>query len=410
MMPTNSQWLIVTVKEPVMFHQTADETWLFNPNRRYIVNANRVGPIEQFIDTVSELDGASLYQRLRANQNITGAKILVERNRERGIGDLLFLTGPLGYLHHLSGGDVEIDLMSFADRGIVLTHSPLIHNKCVKCGPLEYDHLRMYNYHWLVNTVTEQDTEGDQLNVYDALYQQLGFLPEDVEPRWKRPSATLVAEDFQNLDRLFHYVWTQRKIDLRRIGYFVVAPFANATLRSMNYKTWLEIIKQMATRRPVMVVGNSSLRLPDMDMSAGEFSQQVASIGGGVFNAVDSTTIRVLMALIARSIGLVCVDSAPLYMAQALNIPAISIWGTHAPASRIGYDKTYMDLAIWKQDACQFSPCFAYGKFPVNKCPQGQRQISCEVTAAVTADDVLKKVDIIESANTQLGKFAAKPA
>lgn len=408
MMPTNSQWLIVTVKEPVMFHQTADETWLFNPNRRYIVNANRVAPIEQFIDTVSELDGASLYQRLRANQDITGAKILVERNRERGIGDLLFLTGPLSYLHHLSGGDVSIDLMSFADRGVVLTHSPLISNKCVKCGPLEYDHLRMYNYHWLVNTVTEQDAEGDQLNVYDALYQQLGFVPEDVEPKWKRPTATLVSDDFQNLDRLFHHVWTQRKIDLRRIGYFVVAPFANATLRSMNYRTWLEIIKQLATRRPVMVVGNSSLRLPGMDMSAGEFSHNVASIGAGVFNAVDSTTIRVLMALIARSVGVVCLDSAPLYMAQALNIPAISIWGTHAPGSRIGYDKNLMDLAIWKQEACAYAPCFAYGKFPVNKCPAGAHQACCEVTGSVTADDVLKKVDMIESANAQLGKFAAK--
>jgi hypothetical protein len=410
MIPTNSQWLIVTVKEPVMFHQTADETWLFNPNRRYIVNANRIGVIEQFIDTVSELDGASLYHRLRANQDITGAKILVERNRERGIGDLLFLTGPLGYLHHLSGGDIEIDLMAFADRGVVLTHSPLINNKCVKCGPLEYDHLRMYNYHWLVNTVTEQDTEGDQLNVYDALYQQLGFVPEDVEPKWKRPNAVLVADDFQNLDRLFQHVWTQRQIDLRRIGYFVVAPFANATIRSMNYGTWLEIIKKLATRRPVMVVGNSSLRLPTMDMSAGEFSQRVAGIGGGVFNAVDSTTIRVLMALIARSVGVICLDSAPLYMAQALNIPAISIWGTHAPGSRIGYDKTYMDLAIWQQDACKFSPCFAYGKFPVNKCPSGIHQACCEVTGAVTADDVLSRVDIIESANAQLGTFAAKPA
>lgn len=410
MMPSNSQWLIVTVKEPVMFTQTADETWLFNPNRRYIVNANRVKQIEQFIDTASELDGASLYHRLRANQNITGAKILVERNRERGIGDLLFLTGPLAYLRHLSGDDVEIDLMSFADRGVVLTHSPLISNKCVRCGPLEYDHLRMYNYHWLVNTVTEQDSEGDQLNVYDALYQQLGFVPEEVEPKWKRPTATLVSEDFQNLDRLFHYVATQRNLDLRRLGYFVVAPFANATIRSMNYDTWLQIIKQLSTRRPVMVVGNSSLRLPSMDMSAGEFSQRVAAIGGGVFNAVDSTTIRVLMALIARSVGVICLDSAPLFLAQALNVPAVSIWGTHAPGSRIGYDKTYMDLAVWKQEACLHSPCFAYGNFPVNKCPNGIRQTCCEVISAVTADDVLRKVDIIESANIQLGTFAAAKA
>ena len=408
MIPINSQWLVVSVKEPVMFHQTADETWLFNPNRRYIVNANRVAQIEQFIDTVSELDGASLYSRLRSNVDITGAKILVERNRERGIGDLLFLTGPLAFLNHLSGGNVEIDVMAFADRGVVLTHCPLISNKCVKCGPLEYDHLRMYNYHWLINTVTEQDTEGDQLNVYDALYQQLGFNPEDVEPKWKRPTATLMADDFQNLDRLFRHVWDQRKVDLRRIGYFVVAPYANATLRSMNYKTWLEVIKQLATRRPVMVVGNSSLRLPDMDMSAGEFNQQVGSIGGGVFNAVDSTTIRVLMALIARSVGVICLDSAPLYMAQALNVPAISIWGTHAPGSRIGYDKNLMDLAVWKQKACNFSPCFAYGKFPVNKCPNGIHQACCEVTASVTPDDVLSKVDMIESANAQLGQFAAK--
>ena len=383
-----------------MFHQTADETWLFNPNRRYIVNANRVAAIEQFLTDVSELDGASLYHRLRAGQNVTGAKILVERCRERGIGDLLFLTGPLGFLNHVSGSNVEIDVMSFADRGVVLTHSPLIHNKCVKCGPLEYDHLRMYNYHWLINTVTEQHSEGDQLNVYDALYQQLGFDPKDIEPKWKRPSATLLAEDFQNLDRFYKFVWDARKVDLRRIGYFVVAPFANATLRCMNYGRWLDIIKALAVRRPVVVVGNSGLRLPETDMSAGEFSQAVGSIGGGVFNAVDSTSLRVLMALIARSTGVVSLDSAPLYIAQALNVPAISIWGTHAPGARIGYDKNYMDLAVWKQDACQNSPCFAYTRFPVDKCPDGPRQISCAVTADVSVDDVLMKVDMIESNST----------
>lgn len=410
MMPTNTQWLIVSVSEPVMFHQTADESWLFNPNRRYIVNANRVKPIEQFICNVSELDGASLYMRLQAGKDITGAKILVERSRERGIGDLLFLTGPLAFLNHVSGGDVEVDVMAFADRGVVLTHSPLIANKCVKCGPLEYDHLRMYNYHWLPNTVTEQDSEGDQLNVYDALYQQLGFNPEDIEPKWKRPQATLVNEDFQNLDRLFRHIWDNRKIDLRRIGYFVVAPFSNATLRSMKYGQWLEIIKALATRRPVIVVGNSSLRLPDMDMSAGEFNAHVAQIGGGVFNAIDSTTIRVLMALISRSFCTIGLDSAPLYLAQAVNTPAISIWGTHAPGARIGYDKNYMDLAIWNQEACRQSPCFAYGKFPVEKCPNGIRQGVCEVLGAVTVDDVLKKVDMVESANAGSKFTPAAPA
>jgi ADP-heptose:LPS heptosyltransferase len=406
MMPSDSQWLIVSVKEPVMFHQTADETWLFNPNRRYVVNANRVKPIQEFIETTSDLEGASLYTRLTAGKNITGAKILVERNRERGLGDLLFLTGPLAFLNHVSGSDVQIDVMAFADRGLVLTHSPLIHNRCVKCGPLEYDHLRHYNYHWLIRSVTEYNMEGDQLNVYDALYQQLGFDPQDIEAKWKRPSATLVADDFQNLDRLYRYVWEQRKLDLRRIGYIVVAPFANATSRCLNYQRWLEIIKTISTRRPVVVIGNSHLRLPDMDMSAGEFNQHVSTIGGGVFNAVDSTSVRSMMALIARSFCVVGLDSAPIYIAQALNVPAISIWGTHPPGSRIGYDKNMMDLAIWNQDACQYSPCFAYGEFPVNKCPNGIRQTCCEVISSVSVDDVLKRVDAVESASAQLGKFA----
>ena len=394
-----------------MFHQTADETWLFNPNRRYVVNANRVKPIQEFIETTSDLEGASLYTRLTAGKNVTGAKILVERNRERGLGDLLFLTGPLAFLNHVSGSDVQIDVMAFADRGLVLTHSPLIHNRCVKCGPLEYDHLRHYNYHWLIRSVTEYNMEGDQLNVYDALYQQLGFDPQDIEAKWKRPSATLVADDFQNLDRLYRYVWEQRKLDLRRIGYIVVAPFANATSRCLNYQRWLEIIKTISTRRPVVVIGNSHLRLPDMDMSAGEFNQHVSTIGGGVFNAVDSTSVRSMMALIARSFCVVGLDSAPIYIAQALNVPAISIWGTHPPGSRIGYDKNMMDLAIWNQDACQYSPCFAYGEFPVNKCPNGIRQTCCEVISSVSVDDVLKRVDAVESASAQLGKFAtAAPA
>lgn len=395
-MPINSQWLIITVKEPVMFHQTADETWLFNPNRRYIVNANRIEPIKQFIGTYSELDGASLYNRLTSGASLKGAKLLVERNRERGIGDLLFLTGPLAYLKHLAGADLEVDLMAFADRGVTLTHSPLISCGCVRCGTLEYDHLRMYNYHWMVNTVTEQNSEGDQDNVYDALYRQLGFDVKTIDPQWKRPSVRLVQDDYKNLDRFYFHIWNTRQLDLRRVGYVVVAPFANATLRCLSYTKWLEIITAISERIPVVVVGNSSLRVPDTDMSAGEFNQRVGQLGSAVINAIDSTTIRVLMALIQRSACLVCLDSAPLYMAQAVRTPAISIWGTHAPGCRIGYDKGYMDLAIWKMESCNNSPCFAYGGFPVDKCPNGVRQQSCEVLSSVSANDVLCKLNSVE--------------
>jgi ADP-heptose:LPS heptosyltransferase len=122
-------------------------------------------------------------------------------------------------------------------------------------------------------------------------------------------------------------------------------------------------------------------------------------MGGGVVNAIDCTSIRVLMALISRSFCTIGLDSAPIYMAQALKVPAISIWGTHPPGCRIGYDKNMMDLAIWNQEACQYSPCFAFGGFPANKCPMGANQGCCEVLASIVPDDVLKKVDMIETAS-----------
>lgn len=394
--PVNTQWVVVTTKEPVIFHQTYDESWLLNPNHRYILNANRLEPIEPFLESVSEFSSAALVQRLHAGQDLCGAKVLVERCRERGLGDLLFLTGPLGYFNHVTGNNIEIDLMSFADRGVVLSNCPLLHNKCVKCGPLEYDSLRHYNYHWFVESVTEQDTEQDQLNVYDALYHQLGFDYTQIEPRWKRPTATLVNDDYLNLDMVFRRIWEDRKLELRRIGYYVVAPFANASLRCMSYQTWLQIIGLLATRRPVVVVGTSNLRLPDTDMSVGEFIQRLQGCGQGVVNAIDGTSTRALMALISRATAVVTLDSAPLYLAQAFNTPAVSLWGTHHPAARIGYDQRYMDWAIWHGDACRRAPCFAYSYFPVDKCPKGKDQRICEVLADIQPEEVLAKVDAIE--------------
>lgn len=396
-LPSNSQYVIITVKQPLMFHQTDDEAWVFNPQRRYIINAARIPQIHDYIESVSEMDGAALVNKLQAGKTVHGASILVERFRERGIGDLLFLSGPLRFIHHMSGGTAKIDLYAYSDRGMVLQGAPYLRNGTVLCGPIEYDSLRVYNYHWLVGSVTECDEESDQLNVYDALYRQLGFNHEDIEPQWKRPHAVVTTDDYQNLDQFYRSVMEHRKIDLRRIGYYVVAPFANATLRCMNYSQWLQVITELSKRRPVVVVGNTKLRLPDTDMTAGAFLEQAARIGGGVIMAVDTTPLRVLMALIARATCVVCMDSSPLYIAQALGTPAISVWGTHDPGVRIGYDPNYMRLAIWNEGMCHEAPCYAYSEFPHHKCPRGTGQQCCEVLSTVTVQDVLDKMNIVEA-------------
>jgi ADP-heptose:LPS heptosyltransferase len=187
-----------------------------------------------------------------------------------------------------------------------------------------------------------------------------------------------------------------KHFDLRRESYYVVAPFSNASLRSMPYSTWLETIKQLAARKKVVVVGTSKMRLPDVDFSAGTFISQLNGIPN-VVNAVDKTPVRVLMALISNARAVVCLDSAPLYIAQALRTPAISIWGSHDPGVRIGYDPEYMRHALWNQEACIHAPCYAYSQFPAHKCPAGVRQNACDVLVNTTCNQVLALMDSVES-------------
>ena len=401
--PHNSQWVVVSFNRPVMWSRNSDEVWMFNPQARYILNANQIGNLGQYVETVSDLKGQPTYKPVAAGVPLTGSKILVERYRERGIGDLLFMTGPLNYMHHVTGGQVNVDMYAMADRGMVLNFHPTLRYAAPLAGPLRLEDLSYYDYHWFVDTVTEYDEEPGQANVYDALYAGLGFDPETIPAKFKRPTAVITDEDRKNLDQFLYAIWMEKKLDLRRTGYYVVAPFSNSSIRSMPYDTWLHVIRTLATKRPVVVVGNLRERMPETDMSAGEFNQHVQQSGGNVVNRIGATPLRVLMAVISGSVGVGCLDSGPLYIAQALGVPAVSVWGAHDPRVRIGYDPAYMRLAVWNKEACRRSPCFAYARFPESKCPDGPRQTVCEVLKSVDKDTILANFETIESENSSVG-------
>ncbi len=394
----NSQWVIATFSEPIVYHRTTDEAWLINPRRRYVMNAENLLSLTPYVASVSDLRGSTYYNPLLAGKSINDAAILVERNRNRGIGDLLFLTGPLEFFRHVSGGSAQVDLYALSDRGVLFQHYKGLKHKTTLSGPLHYDDLGLYNYHWLVDAVTECNEEPDQLNVYDSLYRQLGFDPETIDPKFKRPTACIEDTDLDSLHQFFRQTWQHTQLDLRRTPYYVVAPFAAASLRSAPYTTWLKVIEALARRRPVVVVGMDNRRVPDTDINMGEFSAQIASMPNTV-NAIGACSLRGLMALIHRSICLFGLDSGPLYIAQALRVPAVSVWGTHDPGVRIGYDPDYMELAIWDQPMCNHSPCYAYAQFPVHLCPRREKQSICEVLFSLSVDEVMKRADIVEARN-----------
>jgi hypothetical protein len=398
--PDVQNWMVVTFKKPIQWARSDNEIWMFNPPRRYILNSGQLEKLKPHIETISDLKSGRLYRPLVAGtrQNLHGARLLVERFRDRGIGDLLFMTGPLEYLKHLSGASLHTDLYSLTGTASVLAYHPALAFESPIFGPIHYDDLPLYHYHWFVDAVTECDEEVDQLNVYDALYKQIGIDPSTVPLRFKRPSMRLVDRDAQDLDSVYYTIFMQRKIDLRKTQYYVVAPLSHSSLRTAPYALWLQLIRELAKVRPVVVVGKTGVMVPPGDMSFGTFTNEVNQIASNsrVINLMGDTNLRSVAGVISNAVCCVTLDSGLLYVAQALRVPVVSLWGTHAPQSRIGYDQPYMDLAIWTREICGHCPCYAYAGWPSHKCPRGDRQQVCEVLAAVPPDAVIDKIKLVE--------------
>ena len=396
-MITNHNWEVISVSKPVIWQRDTHETWLLNPPREYIVCADQIGAIEQFVISRADLSSTAKYHPFHMGENIAGKRLLIERYRDRGIGDMLFLTGPMNYIQHVYGRGVHIDMYGLSERSQILGSHPALAHKAVLAGPLLYSDLDLYAAHWFIGSVTEYSSMADQPNVYDALYKQIGIDPAMVDPKYKRPTVSLTEEDDRALDSMFYYIWGERKIDLRIQPYYVVAPTAHSSMRCMPYQTWIDLIKELAAIRPVIVLGHDhGGRMPSAGMDFASFNRALSEIGGGVVNLMGDTGIRNVMSLISKAKVAVTLDSGLLYVAQALRTPAISIWGTHAPESRLGYDKSYMELAIANK-ACPATPCYAYAEFPIDKCLRGASQRVCENLSSVTVDQVVEKVKQAEA-------------
>ena len=237
------------------------------------------------------------------------------------------------------------------------------------------------------------------------MFAGLGINPAKVDARFKRPSVTLAESETKSLDDFYYWIFTNSTIhlDLRHTGYYVVAPLANSSIRCAPYGTWLQVIDLLKERRPVLVVGAIRDRMPGTDMSVGDFSGNLDTAtnlvpSGRVINLLGKTNLRHLTQLISKANCVASLDSAALYIAQGLRVPCVSLWGSHDPGVRLGYDRSYMELAIWNQQACRFSPCYAWQGFPTNRCPMGEATTICQCQVAMDPKEVVRRFDQVEAA------------
>ena len=234
------------------------ETWLLNPPLRYVVPSDQQVEVQDYLEAWSELKTSANYRQLTPGCVLGGKKVLIERHRDRGIGDLLFMTGPLHYLQHFSAHAVKIYFHASTDKGLVLHGNPHLHNEMPLAGPVLYDTLPLYNYHWFVDAATEYDEEADQLNVYDSLYLQLGIDYAQVPVQFKRPVMKSYSADHRRRTDLFSMLYHEQRGDWRGAPYWVVAPTTLSSLRVANYGTWLTVINSLAEVANVIVVGQAN--------------------------------------------------------------------------------------------------------------------------------------------------------
>ncbi len=99
-------------------------------------------------------------------------------------------------------------------------------------------------------------------------------------------------------------------------SFAVLSPFSNFRLKEWNIDRWLELSKRLSIT-PV-IVGTDTQRASFFDKAEG-------------INLIGKTSLRELMAVISLSKVVISCDSAPVHIANALGVPALSVYTATSP-------------------------------------------------------------------------------
>ncbi len=145
----------------------------------------------------------------------------------------------------------------------------------------------------------------------------------------------------------------------------VLSPFSNFRLKEWNIDRWLELSKRLSIAS--VVVGTDTQRA--------KVFENTESI-----NLIGKTSLRELMAVISLSKVVISCDSAPVHIANALGVPALSIYTATSPD--YGF---YPLIGDYVKPELYCSPCSPNPKV----CRTGTQ--ACLSMAGV--DDVLEGLD-----------------
>jgi ADP-heptose:LPS heptosyltransferase len=311
--------------------------------------------------------------------------------RNRGVGDQLIISAVSRFFREVLGADAR----QLSDR---VHESFWAYNPYIATIPLSAPlHLDavwrarparpFFDGAFFIESATEWETDGEQPNVYDRLYSIVGLDPSRVPVRFKRPVFTLHVDDVDKRAAWLKAVGAAVNADLAK-GYIIVQSRAANKGRSFPAHIAcfiLQAANEVAAKKDLAVLVTDDQPLP------AELAEVAARLPKVINVATKTVGVRLFGSLIGGASAVVGPDSSALHFAAAFETPAVGIWGPFAPNSRVKYYPNQIHL--WHPERCAACPCYNYmPTLPVQKCPRGQNQLSCEVFEGITEDEVYSAI------------------
>lgn len=176
-------------------------------------------------------------------------------------------------------------------------------------------------------------------------------------------------------------------------SYLLMSPCANPRLR--NYRNWsaegyAAVIEHAWVQHGLTTVltGGGSTQEREMGLRIQTLSQP-----GAVIDAIGGTSLKGLLALIARARAVVAPDSGPVHMANALNTPTVGLYATTNPDRAAPYR--------WRDYVVNRYPD-AVREF-LHEDPAtiawGQRVRHPDAMSLIRADDVIARLEAVLAAS-----------
>lgn len=345
--------------------------------------------------------------------------------RKQGSQRLLFFNGSGGYgdqviswpvVKWLAAHGYEVSVMAEPGNTVCWSLFPFV--KAVYHTPMPYEQMKMFDYVFMAEWVSNLSEHKDQPHPVDTLFTLIGAEPDTIPASQKSIPPVFshremsFATSFLNQHQKIGLYQLSAANTVRALPPGDSAFLASQLAREFPETHWLCLYDEFVPKEYVTALqcpvckGSGTWEVPskiDLDgnvvsSSSGTVSAPCLECRGSKLLAPNLQPIRFdnlreLWAFTyARASIVVAPDSMMVHVAGSMGVPCVGLWGPVAPANRVKYYANH--YPIWHNDACPHAPCFAYTAGFPRYCPprgNGTRTV-CEVMAAITPSTVVEAV------------------